>query len=162
MTVREGTRRAGVHALSQAELTTIARRVADQPELWQGLVRFETSKRWYVRLEQGAGYEVWLLTWLAGQQTGFHDHGESAGAFTITSGCLTERAVAAGRPEPAGRTLRAGAVRSFGPNYVHDVRNDQTEPAISVHAYSPALTSMRRFELADTGLLREIGEDRKW
>src|ERR1700722_6695697 len=99
---------------------------------------------------------------LAGQQTGFHDHGESAGAFTITSGCLTERAVAAGRPEPAGRTLRAGAVRSFGPNYVHDVRNDQTEPAISVHAYSPALTSMRRFELADTGLLHEIGEDRTW
>ena len=61
MTVREGTRRAGVHALSQAELAAIARRVADQPELWQGLVRFETSQRWYVRLEQGAGYEVWLL-----------------------------------------------------------------------------------------------------
>ena len=53
-------------------------------------------------------------------------------------------------------------MRAFGPDYVHDVRNDTVEPAVSVHAYSPPLTSMRRFELAPDGLLRATAEDRSW
>ncbi len=162
MTVRSDALRTGSQAVGQAELATLARRVADRPELWRNLVRFEPDKRFYAQLEQGAGYEIWLLTWLAGQQTGFHDHGESSGAFVVAGGCLTERAAVAGRPEPAGRQLPTGAVRSFGPHYVHDVCNDQAEPAISIHAYSPALTSMRRFEVSEAGLLRVTGEDRTW
>ena len=155
--------RSGTHvAVSQAELAQIALRAADQPELWRDLVRFDAAKRWYGRLELGDEHEVWLLTWLAGQQTGFHDHGESCGAFVVANGSLTERAAAAGRPESPGRMLSAGAVRSFGPHYVHDVRNDTTEPAVSIHAYSPPLTSMRRFDITEGGLLRAMAEDRTW
>jgi predicted metal-dependent enzyme (double-stranded beta helix superfamily) len=149
-------------ALSPAELTQIARQAADQPELWRDLVRFDTAKRWYVRLEHGDQHEVWLLTWLAGQQTGFHDHGESCGAFVVVGGSLTERAAVAGRPEPGGRKLATGSVRSFGTHYVHDVRNDHTDPAVSIHAYSPPLTSMRRFEVAGDGLLCATAQDRTW
>jgi len=61
-----------------------------------------------------------------------------------------------------GRTLARGSVRSFGPSYVHDVRNDFTEPAVSIHAYSPPLTSMRRFDIAPGGLLRLSAEERSW
>jgi predicted metal-dependent enzyme (double-stranded beta helix superfamily) len=149
-------------ALRPAELAQIARRTADQPELWHDLVRFDADKRWYVRLEQSDDHEVWLLTWLPGQQTGFHDHGESSGAFVIAGGSLTERAVSGGRPESPGRILTTGAVRSFGPHYVHDVRNDHAGPAVSIHAYSPALISMRRFELGGNGLLRAMAEEREW
>jgi predicted metal-dependent enzyme (double-stranded beta helix superfamily) len=149
-------------ALGQGELAVIVRRLADQPGLWRGQVRFNGDQRWYARLERGAAHEVWLLTWLAGQQTGFHDHGESSGAFCVASGCLTEQAAAAGRPEQASRVVRAGAVRSFGPHYVHDVRNDQAEPAVSIHAYSPPLTSMRRFEVTGAGLLRTVCQERSW
>jgi predicted metal-dependent enzyme (double-stranded beta helix superfamily) len=149
-------------ALSPAELAQIARHSADQPELWRALVRFEAEKRWYVRLACGDEHEVWLLTWLPGQQTGFHDHGESSGAFVVADGALTERAVAAGRPRSPGRRLAAGSVRSFGPHYVHDVRNDGIDPAVSIHAYSPPLTSMRRFEFGGNGLLRVTAEDRTW
>ncbi len=148
--------------VSPARLAGIARRVAAHPDRWRGLVRFEAAERWYVRLERGDEHEVWLLTWLAGQQTGFHDHGDSAGAFVVTGGCLTERAASGGRPEASGRKLRSGAIRSFGARYVHDVRNDSTEPAVSIHAYSPPLTSMRRFEVTEPGLLRATDVDRSW
>jgi predicted metal-dependent enzyme (double-stranded beta helix superfamily) len=149
-------------AISPAELAQIVRRFADRPELWRSQVRFETNERYYVRLEQDDDHEVWLLTWLPGQRTGFHDHGESSGAFAVISGALTETAAAAGRPEPKGRKLAEGAARSFGPRYVHDVRNDATEPAISIHAYSPPLASMRRFDVAENGELRVTAEEREW
>ena len=149
-------------AVSPAELARIARRVAQEQELWRDQVRFEPGQRYYMRLEQGDEHEVWLLTWLPGQQTGFHDHGDSSGAFLVVSGGLTETAVATGKPEPLGRTLPPGTARTFGPHYVHDVRNDSTEPAVSIHAYSPPLTSMRRFDVAENGALLQIAEERTW
>ncbi len=148
--------------VSPAELTRIVRDVATAPETWRGLVRFDPAERWYARIQGGDDHEVWLLTWLEGQQTGFHDHGDSVGAFMITSGCLTERAAVGGRPVASGRRLRAGACRSFGPRYIHDVRNASPVPAVSIHAYSPPLTSMRRFELTEHGQLRVTAEERSW
>jgi hypothetical protein len=96
---------------------------------------------------------VWLLSWLPGQRTGFHDHGESAGAFTVGYGALRERTAPGRRPGPSVPVPR-GQVRSFGPWYVHDVINASVQPAVSVHAYSPPLTTMRRFEFGPAGLER--------
>jgi predicted metal-dependent enzyme (double-stranded beta helix superfamily) len=149
-------------AISPGRLAQIVRHAADRPELWRPLVRFEADQRWYARLAGNDEHEIWLLTWLPGQQTGFHDHGDSCGAFTVTSGSLTEQAAADGRPEPRSRKLRTGAVRSFGARYVHDVRNDAIQPAISIHAYSPPLSSMRRFEVTTEGQLRVNIEERSW
>jgi Cysteine dioxygenase type I len=50
------------------------------------------------------------------------------------------------------RTIIAGGVRSFGPRFVHHVVNDTAGPAVSVHAYSPPLPQMRRYELTAAGL----------
>jgi predicted metal-dependent enzyme (double-stranded beta helix superfamily) len=148
--------------ISPAGLAWIARSIADQPGLWQSHVRFAAEKRWYIRLAHSDVHEVWLLTWLAGQQTGFHDHGDSAGAFLIASGCLTERVTRKGRPETTGISLQTGAVRSFGPHYIHDVSNDSIDPAVSIHAYSPPLSSMRRFEVTEGGQLRTAAVERSW
>lgn len=149
-------------AISPGQLAQIVRRTAERPELWRPLVRFEADQRFYVRLAEGDEHEVWLLTWLPGQQTGFHDHGESRGAFMVASGALTEQAAVDGKPEPRSRRLRAGATRSFGTRYVHDVRNDTIEPAVSIHAYSPPLSSMRRFEVTAAGQLSLAVEERSW
>ncbi len=148
--------------MSPVRLAGIVRQTVERPELWRPLVRFEADERWYARISSDDEHEVWLLTWLPGQQTGFHDHGDSRGAFTVASGCLTEQAAICGRPERRGRKLRAGAVRSFGTRYVHDVRNDAIDPAVSIHAYSPPLSSMRRFEVDTAGLLRVAVEERTW
>jgi predicted metal-dependent enzyme (double-stranded beta helix superfamily) len=148
--------------LGQALLGQITRSIAARPQDWIDLVRFDPNQRWYHRLADGGEHEVWLLSWLPGQQTGFHDHGRSAGAFTVALGALCERAAPGRRPQPAGTRLGPGASRSFGPRYVHDVMNTSARPAVSVHAYSPPLAGMSRYELTDSGLLRSCSPERWW
>lgn len=145
--------------VSPAQLAQIALRVADHPGQWLSLVSYDPARRWYQRLVRDEEHEIWLLSWLPGQHTGFHGHGTSAGAFTVARGFLFERAAPGGRPEPSGRTLAPGAVRSFGPAYVHDVRNESAWPAVSIHAYSPPLSSMRRYGFDADGRLRATGEE---
>ncbi|WP_130799505.1 cysteine dioxygenase [Streptomyces otsuchiensis] len=152
-------------AHSPASLSELARRVAARTGLWKPLVRFTEPERFYVRLEQSRDHEVWLLTWLPGQGTDIHNHGGSSGAFTVVDGALDETTFRPGaapaRPRP--RLLGAGALRSFGPRYVHEVVNRGTAPAVSVHAYSPALTTMSYYRHLDDGTLvldRTEGVDR--
>lgn len=149
-------------SISPVQLARIAWRVASNPGKWFGLVEYRTDRRWYRRLTSAQDHEVWLLSWLPGQGTGFHDHGISAGAFAVALGCLSERPAIGGEPAASSRTLNAGAVRSFGQGYVHDVSNERDSPAVSVHAYSPPLSRMRHFGVADDGLLRVIAEERTW
>jgi predicted metal-dependent enzyme (double-stranded beta helix superfamily) len=42
-------------------------------------------------------------------------------------------------------------VRAFGADYVHDVTNAGTLPAVSLHVYAPVLDTMRRYVLDDEG-----------
>src|SRR5215475_4313259 len=82
-----------------ALLGEIALAIAAQPGQWASLVRYTAERRWYRRLTLDEVHEVWLLSWLPGQCTGFHDHAASAGAFTVIRGALRERTATAGRPE---------------------------------------------------------------
>ena len=141
-------------AISDARLRGLVLDLAVSPQRWLHLVQYDPAHRWYQRLLWEEDREIWLLSWLPGQRTGFHDHGRSAGAFTVAQGCLRERAAPGGRPEPAGATLLSGSVRSFGPRYIHDVANESAAPAVSVHAYSPPLTTMDRFAVSGGRLVR--------
>ena len=71
----------------------IASAFAAAPEQWPVAPRFNPLDRWYHRLHVADDHEVWLLTWLPGQGTEWHDHGGSAGAFHVFSGTLTEDTV---------------------------------------------------------------------
>ena len=138
--------------LNQARLAELVRLAAATGE-WATLVRYTEDERWYHRLERGENHEVWLLSWLPGQRTGFHDHCGSSGAFAVVAGELRERTPAARRPQPASAAFPAGRARSFGPRHVHEVANESAAPAVSIHAYSPPLAGMRRYELTRSGLV---------
>jgi predicted metal-dependent enzyme (double-stranded beta helix superfamily) len=147
---------AAVPALGPAELGRIVGEIAASPHQWQPVVRFSAEHRWYYRLDDAspeAAYEVWLLSWLPGQRTGFHDHGDACGAFAIAAGDLAETTGRPGSAATRRRVLSAGAVRTFGKAHLHDVSNDTTRPAVSVHAYSPPLSLMRRYEMSGSGLV---------
>jgi rhodanese-related sulfurtransferase/quercetin dioxygenase-like cupin family protein len=123
---------------------------------WLDRVRLRAEGRWYERLYHGPEYDIWVISWLPGQSTGFHDHGASSGAFVVATGVLEERCVG----EPA-REIRPGELRSFGSDYKHDVRNDSLAPAVSIHAYSPPLDEMNEYELDGSELVpRERGAGR--
>jgi predicted metal-dependent enzyme (double-stranded beta helix superfamily) len=144
--------------VSEQRLGRIVGAIAAQPASWRDIVRFDAGQRWYHRLDLTDEYEVWLLSWLPGQHTGFHDHGEAVGAFAVARGRLGERTVPAVRPRARNRTFVAGHIRPFGAGHVHDMVNACAAPAVSVHAYSPPLTAMRRYELTAAGLVHTSTE----
>jgi predicted metal-dependent enzyme (double-stranded beta helix superfamily) len=136
--------------LSPAGLAARARALAGRPEEWLHRVRLRADGRWYERIHLDADHEVWVISWLPGQSTGFHDHGDAAGAFAVALGSLEECGVG------SVRTLTSGESRHFGPGYVHDVGNGSIAPAVSVHVYSPPLAAMRRYALDEDGRLLEL------
>lgn len=131
-----------------SELAALVDALAARPQEWIERVRFRVGERWYERLDRSDDYEVWAISWMPGQATGFHDHGGSAGAFAVVFGTLEEHR-AGGQAQPVG----PGQVRAFGPHAVHDVRNASATPAVSIHAYSPPLSIMNRYELGEAGLV---------
>src|SRR6202046_312260 len=109
---------------------------------WIDRGRLRTEQRWYERLYLGPDYDIWVISWLPGQSTGFHDHGGSSGALVVATGILEEH-----RAGERARVMHPGKPRAFGPDYTHDVRNVSLAPAISIHAYSPPLSDMNEYEL---------------
>jgi predicted metal-dependent enzyme (double-stranded beta helix superfamily) len=131
----------------------VAARYAASAEDWPVAPRFNPADRWYHRLADEPDYEVWLLTWLPGQGTDLHDHGGSAGAFHVMSGSLTEDTVTPGSPARiTARELGEGAGRRFGGRHIHRITNRSARPAISVHVYGPALSTMTRYRIGAEGL----------
>jgi predicted metal-dependent enzyme (double-stranded beta helix superfamily) len=145
MSLAQGTR------LAPARLGELVGQVAAAGR-WPAAVMFDTSEHWYHRLELTDDYEIWLLAWLPGQHTGFHDHGEASGAFAVVRGELAESLARPGRRRVRRRSAPAGAVTTFGPQHLHNLGNESGKPAVSVHAYSPPLTAMRRYTMTDSGL----------
>jgi rhodanese-related sulfurtransferase len=123
---------------------------------WMDLVRLRVEHRWYERLYQGPDHDIWVISWLPGQSTGFHDHGESSGAFVVATGILEEH-----RPGEQTFVINPGKPRAFGPDYAHDVCNVSLAPAVSIHAYSPPLSDMNEYELDGSRLVpRERASER--
>ncbi len=116
---------------------------------WIDKVRLHVERRWYERLYHGPDYDIWVISWLPGQSTGFHDHGASSGAFVVATGILEEHHLG-----ERTRVIHPGKPRAFGPDYKHDVRNVSLAPAISIHAYSPPLSEMNEYELDGSRLVR--------
>jgi predicted metal-dependent enzyme (double-stranded beta helix superfamily) len=85
--------------------------------------------------------------------TGYHDHDLSSGAVAVTAGAVREERLVLGGP-PAARTVSAGGSFTFGPADIHRVSHAGSQPAVTLHAYSPPLWRMGSYELLPTGELR--------
>jgi predicted metal-dependent enzyme (double-stranded beta helix superfamily) len=141
--------------LSLAELRAVVGEFAERVRAGCHVPEFQTDERWHVRIHQDEDVDVWLISWATEQGTELHDHGGSSGAFIVVEGALNEY-VWNGRVDGPGllanRLRHAGEVVSFGPDYVHDVRNHLESPAVTVHAYSPPIHLMRYYDTAASGL----------
>jgi predicted metal-dependent enzyme (double-stranded beta helix superfamily) len=142
--------------LGARQLADVVQDLAASPADWIARVRLNPAGRWYERIHLDDSHEVWVISWLPGQATGFHDHGGSAGAFAVVWGTLMERRLAAVTTgHVVAKPVEAGGSRAFGPRYIHDVRNATASAvAVSVHAYSPPLPEMTRYDLTPGGLVK--------
>lgn len=147
--------------LAVPALRDLVTEIAANPAEWADQVRFDLYERFYVRLRRTDDVEVWLICWDIGQDTLLHDHGGSAGAFTVARGSLFEDYGAVDRPGLRTRRHAAGDTVGFGVDYLHNLVNVGTEPTVSVHAYSPPLRAMNFYCWLPTGMhhLREVLSD---
>jgi len=150
----------GADQLSPAQLLRTARLFASDPALRTLVEPADEESRW-VELDSGPYLGVWLLSWPTGTHNGWHDHGESAGAFQVVSGTLLEQTSHRHRRE--FRTIIAGEGRSFGPSHIHNLANVRVGTALSVHVYAPRLTTAARYAITPTGLqsraVEQVGVD---
>ncbi|WP_114206860.1 hypothetical protein [Acidisarcina polymorpha] len=84
------------------ELANIVSHFASS-DAWIDRARLRADRRWYERLYHGPDHDIWVISWLPGQSTGFHDHGASSGAFVVATGILEEH-----RPGEPTRTIHPG------------------------------------------------------
>jgi rhodanese-related sulfurtransferase/predicted metal-dependent enzyme (double-stranded beta helix superfamily) len=144
--------------LSPDELRAVLARHVQDVRDGVHVAQLGTDQRWHVRIHQDDDVDVWLISWTTEQGTELHDHGGSAGAFTVVEGTLDEYVWSGADAEAPGvlvdHARTAGETVVFGPDYVHDVRNHRQPPAVSVHVYSPPISSMHFYDVVEDRLDR--------
>lgn len=128
--------------LTVLPLLQLLRDHADDPDLLELLDPDDHERSWFELLTTDEA-QLWLISWPPGARTGWHDHGTATGAFTVLRGRLVEHGWADGGV--VVRALETGDSHAFAGGHIHDVRNDDELPALSLHAYSPRLATMTRY-----------------
>jgi predicted metal-dependent enzyme (double-stranded beta helix superfamily) len=142
--------------LSEEQLRGVAAQIATRPALWLQYVQHDPTQRTYKQLLRDDHLDVWLLCWSHDHDTGFHDHDLSAGAVAVVAGSVREERLVLGRPvdAPMSRLADAGSSFTFGASDIHRVLHAGTQPAVTIHAYSPPLTRMGSYTIEPSGQLR--------
>ncbi len=97
--------------------------------------------------------EAWLICWMPGHDTGFHDHDLSSGAVTVVSGAVKEERLRLGTLGTRSRIYLPGNTFDFTSSEIHRVTHAGTDPAVTLHAYSPRLRRMGAYAVATDGAL---------
>jgi predicted metal-dependent enzyme (double-stranded beta helix superfamily) len=139
--------------LSRAELRELVTRLSKSPEVWRDHVRHVPDQRTYETIVYDGRVGVWLICWMDDHDTGFHDHDVSAGAVAVVAGGVREERLVLGGGT-VDRVARAGETFSFAASDIHRVRHAGTEPAVTIHAYSPPLWRMGAYDVGASGELR--------
>lgn len=159
--------------LTPTELLGVAHGLAVNQNLWHPHVRHDPLQRTYHEVARTEAYSAWLICWMPGHDTGFHDHDGSAGVGLVLRGEVTESRLAIGHqptagvdlgalarqstrgiPAPVERQCRRGQHFSFAAHDIHRVHHSGDEPAVTLHVYSPVLVRMGSYEIAPNGTLR--------
>ena len=143
--------------LTAAELEQLVGRIARRPDLWQPLVVIDLDRRRYELLYEDDRVDIWVLSWMPGQRTGFHDHDRSDVALVCAQGELDEGSLTI---DAEAETVRmTPGVSRIGPaGYIHAVAHRAGEPAISIHAYSPPLVCVGQYRRQQDGRLHRQPE----
>jgi predicted metal-dependent enzyme (double-stranded beta helix superfamily) len=146
--------------LTVDELTRVACALAAEQESWRPYVRHNPEQRTYHPLLRTPHVSAWLICWMPGHDTGFHDHDGAAGAVAVARGTIREERLAL-TTRPVGREVSEGGVIAFGPYDIHRVLHAGEGPAVTIHAYSPRLRRMGAYSKGEDGLLlrRAMDED---
>jgi quercetin dioxygenase-like cupin family protein len=139
-------------SLTLAELERFVAGLAATPERWQHLVRHSDDVRVYELIWDDEDVNAWVICWSEDQDTGFHDHDESAAAVAVISGQVREDRLRLGGSHST-HTIQGGSTFTVPPTAIHRVLHTGDAPAVTVHAYSPPLTRTGAYKVGVGGEL---------
>jgi predicted metal-dependent enzyme (double-stranded beta helix superfamily) len=118
---------------------------------WRPHIRHDPTERTYELLHRDDDVEIYLIGWMPGHDTGFHDHDHSAAAITVLEGAITEERLAI--DGTVRRTLDTGDTVTIAREAIHRVKHAGQRPATTLHAYSPPLQRVGTYEIDRDGAL---------
>lgn len=146
-------------SLTAVQLEEFVAGLVAAPERWQHAVRHASDIRVYEQIWDDEDVNAWVICWSEDQDTGFHDHDESAAGIAVVSGHVREdRLTLSGAP--VSREIGPGTTFTLPPVAIHRVLHAGGAPAVTLHAYSPPLTRSGAYRVGPDGELeRELLSD---
>src|SRR4051812_37792656 len=126
--------------------------LAADPAAWAQLVRHDPARRVFEQVLDEPEVEAWLICWMPGHDTGFHDHDLSSGAVTVTRGSVHEERLGIGAT--TSNVYVPGDTFDFTASEIHRVVHTGTLPAVTLHAYSPRLRRLGAYAVTPGGTLQ--------
>ena len=139
--------------LTRGQLRDLVGRLAVDPRQWSSLVRHDPARRVFEPVLDLPEVEAWLICWMPGHDTGFHDHDLSSGAVTVVSGSVREERLRVGA-EVTSSVYGSGETFDFTSSDIHRVVHAGDAPTVTLHAYSPRLRRMGAYAIGDGGALQ--------
>jgi quercetin dioxygenase-like cupin family protein len=143
-------------SLTIEQLERFAGELSRTPERWRHLVRHASDERVYEQIWDDEDVNAWVICWGEDQDTGFHDHDESAAGIAVISGEVCEQRLRLGAP-PQTRVFGPGSTFGVPAVAIHRVLHSGDAPAVTIHAYSPPLARTGAYRMGHDGELeREV------
>lgn len=139
--------------LTPPELEHVARDIAARPDIWRPRISTDRQRRRYALVFEDERMDAWVLSWMPGHGTGFHDHYVSSVGLCVAQGSVREDQMRYGM-DHLERRLTAGDSRRGDATYIHRVQHLEGEPAVTIHVYSPRLEWVGQYRLGDDGIVR--------
>jgi quercetin dioxygenase-like cupin family protein len=139
-------------SLTEEELARFARDLAGDPARWRHLVRHTEDVRVYEQIWDDNEVNAWVICWSEAQDTGFHDHDDSAAAIVVIDGQVREERLRYGMAAEA-RVAGPGTALVVPATAIHRMLHAGNRPAITIHAYSPPLRRTGAYRVSRDGTL---------
>jgi predicted metal-dependent enzyme (double-stranded beta helix superfamily) len=139
--------------LDRPQLRHLVEDLAADLERWQALIRHEPDRRVFECVLDEPSVEAWLICWMPGHDTGFHDHDLSQGAVQVVSGQVREERLRL-QSGVTSAVYGPGEVFDFSSSDIHRVTHEGSLPTVTLHAYSPRLQRMGAYAVSSDGALK--------
>jgi hypothetical protein len=125
----------GTYRLAELSLAIGAER-----ELWQPVVdAADGVNRHWRAVHECDEVDIYAISWLPGQTTGFHDHCDSSFGVTCVRGAIFEDRPWNGPNGVETNRVEVGATTDGVPGVMHVIRYADGDPGVTIHCYAPKL-----------------------
>ncbi len=133
-------------------LVELAQAIGAEQALWQPVVdAADGVNRHWTAVHEDAEIDIYAISWLPSQTTGFHDHCDSAFGVACVRGAIFEDRPWNGPDGAHTVRLETGGTTGGVPGVMHRIRFADGDPGVTIHCYAPKLLRVGQIVLDADG-----------